>query len=188
MSIKSDNWIREQSITNHMISPFVPRLIREEDNQKIISYGLSSYGYDVRLGDSFKIFTNVYSSQIDPLNIDTSCFHDFFGDACIIPPNSYILGHTVEYFRIPKNVQVICVGKSTYARCGAIINVTPIEPEFEGQVVIEIANATTLPLKVYANHGIAQFLFFESDEQCITTYKDRKGKYQGQMGLQLALV
>lgn len=189
MTIKSDKWISKKCRESDMIFPYVDGLISHNDtNQKIISYGLSSYGYDVRLGPNFKIFTNLRSSLVDPLSIDTECFHDHTGDYCIIPPNSYVLGHTIETFKIPKNIQVLCVGKSTYARCGAIVNVTPIEPEFEGQVVIEIANATTLPLKVYAYQGIAQFLFFKSDENCRVSYKDRSGKYQGQTGLQLALV
>lgn len=166
-----------------MIAPFENNQVREVDGKKVISYGLSSYGYDVRLGNKFKIFTNVHNSIIDPLNPDDNCFVDHEGDFCIIPPNSYILGHTIETFCIPDNVMTIALGKSTYARSAAIINVTPIEPGFEGQVVIEIANASTLPLKVYAGMGIAQFLFFESDEKCETTYRDRAGKYQGQMGV-----
>lgn len=169
-----------------MIQPFVDGQVREVEGQKIVSYGLSSYGYDVRLADEFKIFTNVRNAVIDPLNPDPDCFISHKGDSCIIPPNSYILGHTVETFRIPRNVMVVAVGKSTYARLAGIINVTPIEPEFEGNVVIEIANASTLPLKVYAGQGIAQFMFFKGDAECETSYADKDGKYQGQTGLTLA--
>lgn len=156
--------------------------------EKIISYGTSSFGYDVTLADEFQIFTNINSAIIDPLNFSPDCLHSFKGDVCIIPPHSYILGYTREYFKIPRNVTGVALGKSTYARCGAIVNVTPIEAGFEGTVVIEIANTTSLPLKVYANMGIAQFLFFESDEECEVSYADRAGKYQGQTGMQLALV
>lgn len=185
-----------------MISPFVPYAVREEpwaiggENstcvesgmKKIVSYGLSGYGYDVRLGNKFKIFTNVKNSLIDPLNPDDDCYHDHEGDFCIIPPNSYILGHTVETFEIPRDVMVVCVGKSTYARLGAIVNVTPIEPGFKGTVVIEISNATNLPLKVYANQGISQFLFFKGDRPCMTSYADKGGKYMLQTGVQTALI
>jgi dCTP deaminase len=189
MTIKSDKWIIEQcNKTEPMIHPFVPNQVKHDGDRRILSYGTSSYGYDVRLGNKFKIFTNLHSAVIDPLDINDKCFIDVEGDHCILPPNSYLLGHTIEYFRIPRNVQVICLGKSTLARCGAIVNVTPIEAEFEGQVVVEIANATGLPLKIYANMGVAQFLFFESDEDCEVSYADRAGKYQGQTGLQLALV
>jgi dCTP deaminase len=155
-------------------------------DQKILSYGTSSFGYDVTLGNDFRIFTNLNTTVIDPLAFDESCLHEHKGDFCIIPPNSYILGVTREYFKIPRDVMVICVGKSTYARCGAIVNVTPIEPGFEGHVVIEISNATSLPLKIYANQGIAQFMFFQSDEECETSYADKGGKYQGQTGVTLA--
>lgn len=187
MSIRSDKWIIDQCKTNKMIVPYEDQLIRhDDDNNKIISYGVSSYGYDVRLSDQFKLFTNVNSNIIDPLNINEKSFIDMVGDYCIIPPNSYLLGHTIEYFKIPRNVILLCIGKSTYARCGALINITPIEPEFEGQVVIEIANGTNCPLKVYANQGIAQFIFFEADESCMVSYADRNGKYQGQTGIRLA--
>lgn len=188
-----------------MILPFEPKNVRYDDvestdfggwdgegsktkteQKKILSYGTSSFGYDVTLSDKFQIFTNINSSIIDPLNFDEKCLQAFQGDVCIIPPNSYILGVTREYFKIPRNVMVVCLGKSTYARCGAIVNVTPIEPGFEGNVVIEISNATNLPMKVYANQGIAQFLFFESDEECETSYADKGGKYQGQTGMTLA--
>lgn len=212
--IKSDKWIKSkcQVPENHqgefipMIAPFEPGNIRYKETrrtrggvldlstgedtplrgEKILSYGTSSFGYDVTLQDDFRIFTNINNSIIDPLAFDEKCLVEFKGDVCIIPPNSYILGVTKEYFHIPRNVMVICVGKSTYARCGAIVNVTPIEPGFEGHVVIEISNATSLPLKVYANQGIAQFMFFESDEECEVSYADKEGKYQGQTGVTLA--
>lgn len=171
-----------------MIHPFYPtQQRRDADENKIVSFGLSSYGYDVRLANRFKLFTNTNSSVVDPLEVDDRCFVEVEGDSVLIPPNSYLLGHTPEYFRIPRDVQVVCVGKSTYARCGAIVNVTPIEPGFEGQVVIEISNATPLPVRVYANQGIAQFLFFQGTEPCVVSYADRGGKYQGQTGIQLAL-
>lgn len=171
-----------------MIDPFYPTQQRRDDNmRKIVSFGLSSYGYDVRLANRFKLFTNTNSSVVDPLEVDDRCFVEVEGDSVLIPPNSYLLGHTPEYFKIPRDVQVVCVGKSTYARCGAIVNVTPIEPGFEGQVVIEISNATPLPVRVYANQGIAQFLFFRGTEPCVVSYADRGGKYQGQTGIQLAL-
>lgn len=177
-----------------MIAPFVPRQVRVDLEEpefgmspsKIISYGLSSFGYDVRLANRFKIFTNVNSAIVDPLALDESAFHEVEGNSVLIPPNSYLLGHTIETFNIPRDVTVVCVGKSTYARCGALINVTPIEAGFEGQVVIEISNATPLPVRVYANQGIAQFLFFKGDEPCLVSYADRGGKYQGQSGIQLA--
>lgn len=171
-----------------MISPYVEGQVRQVEGRKIVSYGTSSYGYDVRLGEDFKIFTNINNGLIDPLNMDPKCYVDHRGDSCIIPPNSYILGHTVETFCIPRDVMVVCVGKSTYARAGAIINVTPIEAGFEGQVVIEISNATNLPLKVHAGMGIAQFLFYQSDEVCEVSYADRGGKYQNQRGIQVAIV
>lgn len=194
--IKSDKWIRSkcQQPEGHqgeftpMITPFEPKNVRLDGAQeKILSYGTSSFGYDVTLSDEFRIFTNINSSIIDPLNFDEKCLQEFKGDVCIIPPNSYILAVTREYFDIPRNVMVVCVGKSTYARCGAIVNVTPIEPGFKGHVVIEISNATNLPLKIYANQGVAQFMFFESDEECETSYADKNGKYQGQTGVTLAM-
>lgn len=152
-------------------------------DNKLISYGTSSYGYDVRCADEFKIFTNINSSVIDPKNFDPDCFVDFKGDVCIIPPNSFVLARTVEYFRIPRNVLTVCLGKSTYARCGIIVNVTPLEPEWEGHVTLEFSNTTNLPAKIYANEGVAQMLFFESDEECETSYADRGGKYMGQTGV-----
>ncbi len=159
-----------------MIEPFVENQVRDG----VISYGVSSYGYDIRVTDEFKIFTNVNNAIVDPKHFDPNSFVDFKGDVCVIPPNSFALARTVEYFRIPRNVLTICVGKSTYARCGLIVNVTPFEPEWEGYVTLEISNTTPLPAKVYANEGIAQVLFFESDEMCETSYADRKGKYQKQ--------
>lgn len=167
-----------------MISPYTPEQVRTDiSDNKIVSWGTSSYGYDVRLGREFKIFTNVRNGLIDPLNPDPDCFVEHVGDYCIIPPNSYILGHTIESFDIPRDIMVICLGKSTYARLAGVVNVTPIEPGFKGQVVIEIANCSTLPLKVYANQGIAQFVFLQGDEPCNVSYADRGGKYQNQTGV-----
>ena len=188
MSIKSDSWIRRMVENHDMILPFSSDQVKEVDGKRIVSYGTSSYGYDARCSDEFKIFTNINSTIVDPKNFDEKCFVDVKGDYCIIPPNSFALTRTVEYFKIPRNVLTICLGKSTYARCGAIINVTPLEPEWEGQVTLEISNTTTLPLKIYANEGIAQFLFFESDDECETSYKDRGGKYQGQTGVTLPMI
>src|SRR5512138_2073204 len=181
MTIQSDRWIREQAQQHGVIEPFVEAQKREG----VISYGLSSYGYDARVADEFKIFTNIDSAVIDPKDFAHTSFVDRKTDACIIPPNSFALGHTVEYFRIPRDVLVICLGKSTYARCGIIVNVTPLEPEWEGQVTIEISNTTPLPAKVYANEGVAQVLFFQGDEVCAKSYKDKKGKYQAQRGVTL---
>lgn len=165
-----------------MIEPFADEQVRGMGGERVVSYGVSSYGYDVRCGNKFKIFTNVNSATVDPKNFDPECFVDYEGDVCIIPPNSFVLAHTVEYFRIPRNVLTICLGKSTYARCGIIVNVTPLEPEWDGQVVLEFSNTTTLPAKIYANEGVAQMLFLESDEDCEISYKDRGGKYQSQTG------
>ncbi|MFO7304981.1 MAG: dCTP deaminase [Gammaproteobacteria bacterium] len=184
MSIKSDRWIRRMA-QKGMIEPFEPNQIRNSTNGKIISYGTSSYGYDVRCANEFKIFTNINSTIVDPKNFDSGSFVDLVADVCIIPPNSFALARTVEYFRIPRNVLTICVGKSTYARCGIIVNVTPLEPEWEGHVTLEFSNTTPLPAKIYANEGVAQMLFFESDEVCEISYKDRGGKYQGQTGVTL---
>lgn len=177
--------INEEELLNWkpMIEPFINKPIREIDGKKIISYGLSGFGYDVRLSNQFKVFTNINSSIIDPLDPTDDFYVDFEGDHCILPPNSYLLGHTIEYFRIPRDTLVLCIGKSTYARLGAIVNCTPIEPGFCGQIVIEISNSTNLPLKIYANQGIAQFLFLQSDENCTTSYKDKGGKYQDQLGI-----
>jgi dCTP deaminase len=185
MSIKSDRWIRRMAEAHGMIEPFVPTQVRLANEQKIISYGTSSYGYDVRCANEFKIFTNINSTIVDPKNFDPASFVDVKADVCIIPPNSFALARTVEFFRIPRSVLTVCLGKSTYARCGIIVNVTPLEPEWEGHVTLEFSNTTTLPAKIYANEGVAQMLFFESDEVCETSYRDRGGKYQGQTGVTL---
>jgi len=181
MGLKADSWIREKSLKEKMIEPFC----EEQVGKNVVSYGLSSYGYDIRVGREFKIFTNVNSTVVDPKAFDDRNIVDFVGDECIVPPNSFALARTVEYFKIPKNVLAICLGKSTYARCGIIVNVTPFEPEFEGHITIEISNTTPLPAKIYANEGIAQVLFLEGDEQCEVTYKDKSGKYQSQRGITL---
>ena len=180
-SIKADRWIRQMALEHKMIEPFEDRQVRAG----VISYGLSSYGYDIRVADEFKVFTNINSTVVDPKNFDNRSFVDVKADVCIIPPNSFALARTVEYFRIPRDVLTICVGKSTYARCGLIVNVTPFEPEWEGFVTLEISNTTPLPAKVYANEGISQVLFFQSDEVCEVSYADKKGKYQKQQGLTL---
>ena len=185
MAIKSDRWIRRMAQEHGMISPFEPDQVRNTAAGKVISFGTSSYGYDVRCSEEFKIFTNVHSATVDPKNFDPKSFVDITADSCIIPPNSFALARTVEYFRIPRNVLTICLGKSTYARCGIIVNVTPLEPEWEGHVTLEFSNTTNLPAKIYANEGVAQMLFFESDEVCETSYRDRGGKYQGQTGVTL---
>jgi dCTP deaminase len=185
MSIKSDRWIRTMATGHGMIEPFEPGQVREADGKRIVSYGTSSYGYDVRCSNEFKVFTNIESAIVDPKNFDESSFVNKSGDVCIIPPNSFALARTIEYFRIPRNVLTICLGKSTYARCGIIVNVTPLEPEWEGHVTLEFSNTTPLPAKIYANEGVAQMLFFESDEACETSYRDRGGKYQGQKGVTL---
>jgi dCTP deaminase len=185
MSIKSDNWIRRMAAETKMIEPFEPTQVRGTDNGRIISYGTSSYGYDVRCAREFKVFTNINSTIVDPKKFDEKSFVDVLADVCIIPPNSFALARTIEYFRIPRSVLTICLGKSTYARCGIIVNVTPLEPEWEGHVTLEFSNTTTLPAKIYANEGVAQMLFFEADEVCSTSYKDRGGKYQGQKGVTL---
>jgi dCTP deaminase len=181
MGVKPDHWIKKQALANGMIEPFVDAQIREG----VISYGVSSYGYDIRVADEFKIFTNINSAVVDPKNFDPKSMVDYTGDVCIIPPNSFALARTVEYFRIPRNIFTICVGKSTYARCGIIINVTPFEPEWEGFVTLEISNTTPLPAKIYANEGIAQVIFFEGDEVCEISYADKKGKYQYQRSIEL---
>jgi dCTP deaminase len=168
-----------------MIEPYESGQVSSVDGQRVVSYGTSSYGYDIRCSNEFKIFTNINSAIVDPKAFDESSFVDFVGDCCIIPPNSFALARTVEYFRIPRNVLTICLGKSTYARCGIIVNVTPFEPEWEGYVTLEFSNTTPLPARVYANEGVAQVIFFEADEICEVSYKDRKGKYQGQSGVTL---
>jgi dCTP deaminase len=185
MSIKSDTWIRRMALEHGMIEPFEPGQIKRSDNGPVISYGTSSYGYDIRCSSEFKIFTNINSAIVDPKNFTETSFVDFSGDVCIIPPNSFALARTVELFRIPRNVLTICLGKSTYARCGIIVNVTPLEPEWEGYVTLEFSNTTPLPAKIYANEGVAQVIFLEADEVCETSYKDRGGKYQGQSGVTL---
>jgi dCTP deaminase len=190
MSIRSDSWIRRMAKEHNMISPFVERQVRQDHLQsdsKIISYGVSSYGYDVRCANEFKIFTNINSTIVDPKKFDERSFVDFVGDVCIIPPNSFALARTVEFFKIPRNVLTICLGKSTYARCGIIVNVTPLEPEWEGHVTLEFSNTTPLPAKIYANEGVAQMIFLQADEICETSYADRSGKYQGQTGVTLPL-
>ncbi len=186
MSIKSDKWIRRMAAAQQMIEPFEPGQVRTGPNaERLISYGTSSYGYDVRCADEFKIFTNINSTIVDPKAFDARSFVDFQGPVCIIPPNSFCLARTIEFFRIPRSVLTICLGKSTYARCGIIVNVTPLEPEWEGHVTLEFSNTTPLPAKIYANEGVAQMLFLESDEECETSYRDRGGKYQGQKGVTL---
>ena len=184
MSIKSDNWIRRMVEREGMIDPFEAGQVRDVNNEKVISYGTSSYGYDVRCASEFKIFTNVHTTNVvDPKNFDESSFVSIDEPICIIPPNSFALARTIEYFRIPRDVLTICLGKSTYARCGIIVNVTPLEPEWEGHVTLEFSNTTPLPAKIYANEGVAQMLFYQSDEQCDVTYKDRSGKYMRQTGV-----
>ncbi|MEK9576483.1 MAG: dCTP deaminase [Luminiphilus sp.] len=185
MSIKSDLWIRRMAEQHKMIEPYEAGQVRHKDGEKLISYGTSSYGYDVRCSSEFKVFTNINSATVDPKAFDSNSFVDVQSDVCVIPPNSFALARTVEYFRIPRNVLTVCLGKSTYARCGIIVNVTPLEPEWEGHVTLEFSNTTTLPAKIYANEGVAQMLFFESDEVCETSYADRGGKYQGQTGVTL---
>ncbi|EXJ10221.1 MULTISPECIES: dCTP deaminase [Nitrincola] len=183
MGIKSDRWIRKMAMEHGMIDPFEPNQVRRANDQPIVSYGTSSYGYDVRCADEFKIFTNINSSIVDPKNFDDRSFVDVKSDVCIIPPNSFALARTVEYFRIPRDVLTICLGKSTYARCGIIVNVTPLEPEWEGHVTLEFSNTTPLPARIYAHEGVAQMLFLGADEVCETSYRDRNGKYQGQTGV-----
>ena len=186
MSIKSDLWIRRMADQQKMIEPFESGQVRyNAGGEKLISYGTSSYGYDVRCSREFKVFTNINSATVDPKAFDNDSFVDVESDVCVIPPNSFALARTVEYFRIPRNVLTVCLGKSTYARCGIIVNGTPLEPEWEGHVTLEFSNTTTLPAKIYANEGVAQMLFFESDEVCETSYADRGGKYQGQTGVTL---
>jgi len=185
MSIKSDKWIRRMAREHGMIEPFEPDLVREVGGRKVVSFGTSSYGYDIRCSSEFKLFTNLNSTIVDPKNFDEKSFVDVTGDHCVIPPNSFALARTKERFRIPRNVLVLCLGKSTYARCGIIVNVTPLEPEWEGHVTLEFSNTTPLPAKIYANEGVAQVIFLESDEVCETSYRDRGGKYQGQQGVTL---
>ncbi len=181
MGLKPDRWIRKMALEKSMIEPFADSQVRDG----VISYGVSSYGYDIRVADEFKIFTNVYSAVVDPKHFDTNSMVDFKGEICVIPPNSFALARTVEYFRIPRDVLTICLGKSTYARCGIIVNVTPFEPEWEGYVTLEISNTTPLPARIYAHEGIAQVLFFQADEVCEVSYADKKGKYQKQEAIVL---
>ncbi|MBV8210441.1 MAG: dCTP deaminase [Burkholderiaceae bacterium] len=184
MSVKSDRWIRRMAAKG-MIEPFEPNQVRSVDGHRVVSYGTSSYGYDIRCAPEFKIFTNINSTIVDPKAFDPNSFVDVRGAECIVPPNSFALARTIEYFRIPRNVLTICLGKSTYARCGIIVNVTPLEPEWEGHVTLEFSNTTPLPARIYANEGCAQVIFIESDEVCETSYRDRGGKYQGQTGVTL---
>ncbi len=179
MGIKPDHWIRKMALEHGMIEPFVENQVREG----VISFGLSSYGYDMRVADEYKVFTNVYSAVVDPKNFSPQSFVDIQTDVCVIPPNSFVLARSVEYFRVPRTVLCVCLGKSTYARSGLVVNVTPFEPEWEGHVTIEISNTTPLPAKVYSNEGVSQVLFFEGDDACEVSYLDRKGKYQGQRGV-----
>ena len=183
--IKSDKWIRRMAAEHRMIEPFEPGQVRQANGHKIVSYGTSSYGYDIRCSTEFKIFTNINSTMVDPKNFDEKSFVDFRGDVCIIPPNSFALASTIEYFRIPRDILTVCLGKSTYARCGIIVNVTPLEPEWEGHVTIEISNTTPLPARIYANEGVCQFLFFKGEQPCEVSYADRKGKYMRQRGVTL---
>jgi dCTP deaminase len=185
MSLQSDRWIRDMAQNQRMIEPFVDAQVRYVNEKKVISYGLSSYGYDLRVAREFKVFTNLYNSLVDPKNFSENAFVHFDADECIIPPNSFALARSVEYFRIPPNVLTICIGKSTYARCGIIVNVTPFEPGWEGFVTLEISNTTPLPAKIYANEGLAQVLFYQGAEACEVTYADRKGKYMNQMRITL---
>lgn len=185
MSVKSDSWIRQMAKERKMIEPFVDSQVRKREgkDENVVSYGLSSYGYDIRVSDEFKVFTNVYNSIVDPKRFNEDSFVDIREEICIIPPNSFALARSVEYFRIPRNILTVCLGKSTYARCGIIVNVTPFEPEWEGHVTLEISNTTPLPAKIYANEGLAQVIFFEAKEVCEVSYADRKGKYMKQRGI-----
>lgn len=188
MSIRPDTWIERMAREHGMIAPFEPRQVREVDGKAVVSFGLSSFGYDIRIADEFSVFTNVHSNIVDPKAFDSRGLVKFKAPHCDIPPNSFALGVTVETFRIPRNVLTLCVGKSTYARCGIIVNVTPFEPGWEGRAVLEISNSTPLPARIYANEGIAQVIFFESSEPCAVSYQDRGGKYQGQRGMTLPKV
>jgi dCTP deaminase len=185
MSIKSDKWIRRMAAEKGLIEPFQSDQVREVKGERVISFGTSSYGYDIRCADEFKIFTNINSAVVDPKNFDNNSFVDLKADVCIVPPNSFALARTVEYFRIPRDILTICLGKSTYARCGIIVNVTPLEPEWEGHVTLEFSNTTPLPAKIYANEGVAQVLFLQADDVCETSYADRGGKYMRQTGVTL---
>jgi dCTP deaminase len=188
MAIMSDKWINKMCIEHDMISPFIDSQVKLNNSEKIISYGLSSYGYDVRVSEEFKIFTNINSTIVDPKNFNAYNLVDRKTDVCIIPPNSFVLARTVEYMKIPRDVLVICVGKSTYARCGIVVNVTPLEPEWQGHVTLEFSNTTPLPAKIYANEGACQFLFFKGDQICNVSYADRIGKYMKQKGVTLPII
>lgn len=181
MTLRSDKWIRQMAIDNKMIEPFADRQVREKNGERLVSFGLSSYGYDLRVAEEFKVFTNVHSTIVDPKNFHANAFVTINGTSCIIPPNSFALARSVEYFRIPRSILTLCIGKSTYARCGIIVNVTPFEPEWEGYVTLEISNTTPLPAKIYAGEGLAQVLFFEANEECEVSYADRNGKYMKQL-------
>ena len=185
MAVKPDRWIRRMAAEHGLIDPFEPHQVRERNGRRVISYGTSSYGYDIRCADEFKVFTNINSAIVDPKGFDDTSFVDICADVCIIPPNSFALARTVEYLRIPRRILTICLGKSTYARCGIIVNVTPLEPEWEGHVTLEFSNTSPLPARVYANEGVAQVIFLESDEVCEISYRDRAGKYMGQRGVTL---
>ena len=187
MSIKADSWIRRMASEHGMIEPFESGQVSQVQNERVISYGTSSYGYDIRCSNEFKIFTNIHTAIVDPKAFSDNSFVDFNGDVCVIPPNSFALARTVEYFRIPRSVLTVCLGKSTYARCGIIVNVTPFEPEWEGYATLEFSNTTPLPAKIYANEGVAQVIFFEAENECETSYKERGGKYQGQSGVTLPI-
>jgi dCTP deaminase len=185
VTIKSDQWIKKMALETGMIEPFSSAQVRTQGDHRIISYGVSSYGYDVRCSNEFKVFTNINSAIVDPKQFDLNSFVDVHSDVCIIPPNSFALARTVEYFRIPRNILTICLGKSTYARCGIIVNVTPLEPEWEGHITLEFSNTTPLPAKIYAHEGVAQLIFLEAADVCQVSYRDREGKYQGQVGVTL---
>ena len=185
MPIKSDKWIRKMAQSHDLINPFSPYQVKTLEVERIISFGTSSYGYDVSCADEFKVFTNLNSTTVDPKNFDSGNFVDVQKDVCVIPPNSFALARTIEYFKIPRDILTICLGKSTYARCGIIVNVTPLEPEWEGHITLEFSNTTSLPAKIYANEGVAQLIFLQSDDPCETSYADRQGKYQGQIGVTL---
>lgn len=183
MGVHADHWIRRMAKEHGMIEPFEEKLVRKSGDAQVISYGLSSYGYDLRVADEFKVFTNVYNAVVDPKHFDPRSFVDIQGEYCLVPPNSFALARSIEYFRIPRDVLTLCVGKSTYARCGIIVNVTPFEPEWEGHVTLEISNTTPLPAKIYSGEGLAQVLFLAANESCETSYADRAGKYQSQRGI-----
>lgn len=187
MGVKNDRWIIEQA-QKGMIDPFEPGMVRAKEGEKIISYGTSSYGYDIRCAPEFRVFTNVYASVLDPKNFREDSFVHINADRCVIPPNSFVLGRSIERFVVPRDVIVVCLGKSTYARCGIVVNVTPLEPEWEGYITLEFSNTTSLPAVLYAHEGVAQLLFLGADEPCVTSYRDRKGKYMGQTGITIPTV